>query len=144
MKPIQITDSLIAIQVPKDVSDFWINNCGCIRYSKNEGKVSSVLEPEYLGFYAEKEKHQIIGLVQTPELTFDFDVLDEWVSLMSITRLNIFGYQDYTKDEIIDGIKHNDYTLKTKADSFRSRIEKAIQDSGFDIKENNLLIIEKI
>lgn len=52
---------LITVKVPWESKGYFINNVGCLRYSINEGKESSCVEPEQIGEYLEKGKHQIIG-----------------------------------------------------------------------------------
>ena len=61
----KITDSLYAIEAPSqpDANSFFINNIGCIRYSYNKGRESSVIEPQEVGEYLEKDKWTILGTV---------------------------------------------------------------------------------
>lgn len=51
----------ILVKVPADSSDYWINNVGCLRYSQEQQKVSSVVEPMQIGAYLEKDKHAVVG-----------------------------------------------------------------------------------
>ena len=50
----------ILVNVPIDSDNYFINNVGCLRYSQNQGKESSVVEPEQIGAYLEKDKHKIM------------------------------------------------------------------------------------
>lgn len=52
---------ILAVKVPDDATNFWINNIGCIRYSQMQGKISSVIEPAQIGEYLEKDKWSILG-----------------------------------------------------------------------------------
>ena len=49
------------VKVPKEATEIFINNVGCLRYSYNEGKESTAIEPMQIGVYLEKDKHNIIG-----------------------------------------------------------------------------------
>lgn len=51
----------ILVEVPNDATDIFINNVGCIRYSHNQGRESTAIEPVQIGHYLEKDKHQIVG-----------------------------------------------------------------------------------
>lgn len=52
---------IILIEVPTESTDHFINNVGCLRYSYNQGRQSSVIEPIQIGEYLENDKHKIIG-----------------------------------------------------------------------------------
>lgn len=52
---------LILVKVPFDSSDYFINNVGCLRYSQDKGRMSSVVEPMEIGEYLNKDKHKILG-----------------------------------------------------------------------------------
>jgi|JI9StandDraft_1071089.scaffolds.fasta_scaffold279653_2 hypothetical protein len=47
------------ITVPNDSKEYFINNCGCLRYS--QGSMSSCIEPIEIGEYLTNEEHVIIG-----------------------------------------------------------------------------------
>lgn len=51
----------ILVKVPNDSSDYFINNVGCLRYSHNQGRQSTAIEPMQIGEYLEKSKHEIVG-----------------------------------------------------------------------------------
>ncbi len=53
---------LISVKVPVESDGFFINKVGCLRYSFNEGRESSVVEPSEIGVYLEHELHKIIGV----------------------------------------------------------------------------------
>lgn len=54
------------IKVPTHSKNHFINNVGCLRYEVMEGSVivSSVVEPDQIGFYLEKDKHKIVGYTE--------------------------------------------------------------------------------
>jgi len=54
-------EKFITIKVPIESTDFFINDIGCLRYSTNQGRESSCIEPVQIGEYLEKDKHKIIG-----------------------------------------------------------------------------------
>jgi hypothetical protein len=51
----------ILVKVPKDSTDYFINNAGCLRFSTQEGRLSSIVEPMEIGEYLENTKHDLIG-----------------------------------------------------------------------------------
>jgi hypothetical protein len=51
---------IILVKVPTDSTDYFINNVGCLRYSHNEGRESTAIEPMTIGEYLDN-KHKIIG-----------------------------------------------------------------------------------
>ena len=127
MKTIKITDNLFLIIVPKYISYFDIEHeimdkkkCSLRLYNSADWQIP-LIPLEYA-------IHKIHGLITTPELMFDFDfeVNDSWVNLWSITRLEQFGYKNYlssTNDNLV-------FDLSSKRESFRTRIQKAIQGAG--------------
>ena len=54
------------IEVPNDSKNHFINNVGCLRYERIEGRylTSSCVEPQEIGFYLEPDKHKIVGYVE--------------------------------------------------------------------------------
>lgn len=101
MRTIEI-DNLILVEVPKDANvEIW-NEIICINKT-----LTSYLTSTY----------EIIGLIETPNLEFDFEVENSCISESGIEN-NIF--LDYT-----NGL----YRLP-KEDSFRTRIQRKIQDAG--------------
>lgn len=56
-------NSLISIKVPHDSINHYINNVGCLRYEVDcgIGIMSSVILPEEIEEYLEKDKHEIVG-----------------------------------------------------------------------------------
>ncbi len=83
MNPIQIElynrQKLVLASVPNDAEGFYVNKCGCVRYSTDSGRISSVIEPMQLGFYAEPDNCQILGTYTTHPQHVNFDVPDEWL-----------------------------------------------------------------
>ncbi len=51
----------LIVSIPKDADGMFINNVGCLRYTHNKGRESSVIEPDEMGVYLEKNKHHISG-----------------------------------------------------------------------------------
>ncbi len=51
----------ILVKVPTEATDFFINNVGCLRYSHNQGRESTAVEPYETGVYLEKSEHRILG-----------------------------------------------------------------------------------
>ena len=51
----------ILVRVPTESEGYFINNIGCLRYSYNEGRQSTAVEPMEIGVYLEKGKHKIVG-----------------------------------------------------------------------------------
>jgi hypothetical protein len=54
---------LLAVQVPLEAIDIFINSVGCLRYTIVTGSFqhSTCVEPETMGVYLEKEIHTIVG-----------------------------------------------------------------------------------
>ena len=55
-------EEFILIKVPAGSDDYFINNVGCLRYSHNQGRESSCIEPQQIGHYLEKGKHVLLGI----------------------------------------------------------------------------------
>lgn len=136
----KLTNELIIVSVPKNATDFWINNCGCIRYSQENGMVSSVIEPTTLGFYADNDNYKIIGTI-TKEIC-DFDLLDISMDFESFKQqieietnylfennLEFFDERDYDHDSSLEITMYNN-----------KKIWQQHQDRVFE----KLLIIKKI
>ncbi len=91
MNPIQIEmynqQKLVLASVSNDAEGFYVNNCGCVRYSTDSGRISSVIEPIHLGFYAEPDNCQILGTYTTHPQNANFDVPDEWLKPDEINGL---------------------------------------------------------
>lgn len=51
----------ILVKVPTESTDYFINNIGCLRYSHNEGRESTAIEPIEIGEYLENDIHKIVG-----------------------------------------------------------------------------------
>lgn len=54
--------SFLLVKVPDDSYDFFINQVGCLRYSHNEGRESTAIEPIFIGAYLSPYAHEIIGV----------------------------------------------------------------------------------
>lgn len=120
MKTIKITDNLFLEEVPKDAFAF-IKDSTYLLFKSQFLTLKDITHSRQIRF-----DFKIHGLIQTPELTFDFEVNDSWVNLWSITRLEQFGYKNYlssTNDNLV-------FDLSSKRESFRTRIQKAIQGAG--------------
>jgi len=116
----QLTDELFAVEViaPIDANDFWINNCGCIRYSHDNGRKSSVIEPAQIGEYLEKGNWSILGTVSPDAI--DFDCVD-YVKVVNYNR-----FENYT----------GGWSFDFTNDSFRS----IITSKGLDNSKKYLII----
>ena len=51
----------LLVTVPMESTDHFINNCGCLRYSHNQGRQSTVIEPAEIGEYLVTDKNKIVG-----------------------------------------------------------------------------------
>lgn len=132
MRTIEI-DNLILVEVPKDAKIIAIVSNG-IEYITDNTYVA-----QYIDF--NNRINEIIGLIETPDLKFDFDVDETWVeSIKQFSSVFITGHSIMYKDYMIIN-KNNEFCLLMKEDSFRTRIQKAIQD--IEIK-GNLLLIKKL
>ena len=65
--------NLVIINIPVDVSELFINNVGCLKYTFNKGRESSCIEPMQLGFYPTKENTLVVGTV-TKEGIMSFSI----------------------------------------------------------------------
>ena len=110
MRTIEI-DNLILVEVPKDAKYFTLieshNYFKSPRIEHSIGRFD--LDRKY--------DYEIIGLIETPNVDFDFEVDDRWVE-----RYFIAHFYNYLTDK--EGIM-------SKKQSFRTRIQRKIQDAGF-------------
>ena len=133
MRTIEIDNELILVEVPKDAKIIAIVSNG-IEYITDNTYVA-----QYIDF--NNRINETIGLIETPDLKFDFDVDETWVeSIKQFSSVFITGHSIMYKDYMIIN-KNNEFCLLMKEDSFRTRIQKAIQD--IEIK-GNLLLIKKL
>ena len=133
MKTIELDKELILVEVPKDAKIIAIVSNG-IEYITDNTYVA-----QYIDF--NNRINETIGLIETPDLKFDFDVDETWVeSIKQFSSVFITGHSIMYKDYMIIN-KNNEFCLLMKEDSFRTRIQKAIQD--IEIK-GNLLLIKKL
>lgn len=135
MKTIELDKELILVEVPKDARHFALTESHS--YFK-----SPRIEHSIGGFGLDRKyDYETIGLIETPDLKFDFDVDETWVeSIKQFSSVFITGHSIMYKDYMIIN-KNNEFCLLMKEDSFRTRIQKAIQD--IEIK-GNLLLIKKL
>ena len=101
MKTIEIDNELILVEVPKDASDFYT------LLSSNELVYKLSKKWVYTGIIC-----KIIGIIETPNVDFDFDVELNWVFSE--------GYEMFTNENMDE----------TKRKLFRTRIQSKIQDAG--------------
>lgn len=66
------------VKVPIEATDFFINNVGCLRYSHNEGKESTAIDPMEMEIYLEKHKHIIVGETFLKEQRYVVIEMAEW------------------------------------------------------------------
>lgn len=129
-RTIQITPTIIGVVVPSDmhISMFdYIERAGRIylinHKNKDEIHISELDGLDYDDF-------EQIGICTLPELEFGFEVDESWVDYYK--KFIDKRYKDYLDNSFVLNF--------TKEDSFRTRIQKAIQDEGlllvnpYDIK----------
>lgn len=68
----------ILVEVPTEATEIFINNIGCLRYSYDCGRGSTVIEPIQIGRYLEKDKHRIVGESITETKRTIVIEMDEW------------------------------------------------------------------
>jgi len=118
---IQITDKILGVIVPSDAYDFeFIHNKTRVGY-KIDHRLSYIDLP--------KGNFKIHGICTLPAFDFDFEVDEEWVEKKWLDKTESYVYLDYTS------INKNQYFIMStdsdnKEKSFRTRIQKAIQDEG--------------
>lgn len=61
---IELLENIYAVKLPEGATDIFINNVGCLRYSHDNGRQSSCIEPEQMKMYLEKDKHRILFLTR--------------------------------------------------------------------------------
>jgi hypothetical protein len=66
------------VKVPTEATEVFINNIGCLRYSHNQGRESTAVEPMEMGVYLEKSKHRIVGESFINEQRYIVIEMDEW------------------------------------------------------------------
>jgi len=71
-------EKFILVKVPNEATEIFINNVGCLRYSHNQGRESSVIEPIQIGYYLEKDKHEIVGESSMNEERIIVIKMNEW------------------------------------------------------------------
>ena len=139
MRTIEI-DNLILVEVPKDARHFALIESHS--YFK-----SPRIEHSIGGFDLDRKyDYEIIGLIEAPNLEFDFEVKDSWVEKYKPNYNDTdswMEYYDYINDNFYSiNVDVNDmYEGLTK--SFRTRIQRKIQDAGIELT-GNLLLIKKL
>lgn len=114
MRTIEI-DNLILVEVPKDAKEFEL-----IKVFDDYSLTYFINKELQSTKYLSKEEMEIIGLIETPNVDFDFEVEDSWVEF--IKPFFYKRYKDYTDDTFVLDF--------TKKQSFRTRIQRKIQDAG--------------
>lgn len=100
MTPLNTDNTLLAVEVPEDAKDFFVNNVGCIRYTHNQDRQSSCIEPQQLKFYAEKDNCKILGTVAKGEVDFDCEGLVKIESWKPLNNKSL--YYNYTAKGCMD------------------------------------------
>lgn len=59
LEEVKILKTVFYVKTPILSENHFINKVGCLRYSYDEGRQSSVIEPMQIGEYLEEEKHII-------------------------------------------------------------------------------------
>ena len=120
MKTIEIDNELILVEVSKDAVNFELGN-NLLYGSTLFFKINNA---KYSGTDVIKGNFEIIGLIETPNVDFDFEVEDSWVE----SSHHYFGM---FKNYIIESTNsHRRSQCFDKKQSFRTRIQRKIQDTG--------------
>ena len=119
----------VELHIPTDTTDFWINNVGCIRYSHNQGRESSVIEPIEIGEYLDKEKYKIISTTK--------DITEEIAKSLVEHILYSKGFSKTEHD-----IKYKNYHGGHSYTYAYESLQSLIKANGLNI-ENNYLILKK-
>lgn len=122
----------ILLNVPEDAKDYWVNNIGCIRYSHNKDRESSVIEPIEIGKYLEKNEWVVISTTK--------DITEKQAK--SIVRFERTKAQ-YKGEPYSDGYNYffNDYKLEVlNYGNAKESLQSLIQANGLDITKNYLIL----
>jgi len=136
MRTIEIDNELILVEVPKDAVNFELGNNlfygSTLFYKINNAK--------YSGTDVIKGNFEIIGLIETPNVDFDFEVDESWVE--KEIRWDSTFYLNYIETKMLNELIKM-FSLEAKKQSFRTRIQRKIQDAGIELT-GNLLLIKKL
>ena len=132
MRTIEIDNELILVEVPKDAKIIAIVSNG-IEYITDNTYVA-----QYIDF--NNRINEIIGLIETPNVDFDFEVDESWVE--KEIRWDSTFYLNYIETKMLNELIKM-FSLEDKKQSFRTRIQRKIQDVGIELK-GNLLLIKKL
>lgn len=150
MRTIEIDKELLLVEVPKDAIKLIIDNC--LQYLIYDvPNYKNWVTDDILGDYNKLQdflsthksendwkrggkklpegNFELIGLIETPNLEFDFEVNESWVERFVIKNLGEFGYINYIERKVIEN-RIYETECQTKEQSFRTRIQKTIQDNG--------------
>jgi hypothetical protein len=132
MRTIQIDNELILVEVPKDAKIIAIVSNG-IEYITDNTYVA-----QYIDF--NNRINEIIGLIETPNVDFDFEVDESWVE--KEIRWDSTFYLNYIETKMLNELIKM-FSLEDKKKSFITRIQRKIQDAGIELT-GNLLLIKKL
>jgi len=132
---IQITDKILGVIVPEKASDF--------EFIHDKTRIGYKVDYRLFKIELPKGNFKIHGTCTLPNYDFDFEVDESWV-LKEIRKHEVYYYLNYIETKMLNN-EINMFNLKSKEQSFRTRIQKAIQDEGIESKTvKKLLLIEKI
>jgi hypothetical protein len=142
----------ILVEVPIEATEFSINNVGCLRYSYNQGRESTAIEPPQIGHYLEKEKHQIVGevigenkrtiVIEIEDIKKASEILEipeplkPEEAILTIKQVNVIGKWAefwFEEDFLRKGVE---YQLSSKASCLwdavnRAELDVEIMNNGF-------------
>jgi len=128
---IKITDKMLGVIVPESAFDFNLCNSNIIDYWKDfEGGRSGEIELPEGTTYKDWKIH---GTCTLPAFDFDFEVDESWVEKKKFNKgvfiEDTYLYRDYlSSNENMCFVGLPEYECRVK--SFKSKIQKAIQDEG--------------
>ena len=130
MRTIQIYNELILVEVSKDAVNFELGNNllygSTLFYKINNAKYSG---PDVI-----KGNFEIIGLIETPNLNFNFDANN--IKIPCTVSCSPSDFRKGGKCDKNGCLGDNNSLLKT-------RIQRKIQDAGIELT-GNLLLIKKL
>ena len=118
---IQITDKILGVIVDENAYDF--------EFIHDKIRIGYKVDYRLFKIDLPKGEFKIHGTCILPAFDFDFEVNEGLVEKFEIKNIGTFGYIDYIKFKVVDG-KNYQCQCSTKEESFRTCIQKAIQDEG--------------
>lgn len=117
---IQIAPKILGVIVPEKASDF--------EFIHDKTRIGYKVDYRLFKIELPKGNFKIHGTCTLPNYDFDFEVDESWV-LKEIRKHEVYYYLNYIETKMLNN-EINMFNLKSKEQSFRTRIQKAIQDEG--------------